>query len=274
MLSIWRRAHQFDRSRAALGTWVFTIARNKRIDALRRTGGPTWMGTRRRSWMSPILHRKDALAEAAQMKRLIARAVEQLGGTGPAAAHLLLRGEAAQRDRGGTGSAARDGEVEAAAGAGQAARHAGRQGRMDRGLDPRRAGGSPCGRASAATLAKIIGSHLRSRPRAELPTMRSRWQAGCCWSRSSLPLLVPAPWRGSRWAYLIRTAPLPDPLPEALRHLPPPLPPVSRARLTACPGSGWADISEAVLDLGTPGYRTSLIRVAGKAVRRTRIEGQ
>jgi RNA polymerase sigma-70 factor (ECF subfamily) len=36
MLSVWRRAHQFDRRRAALSTWVFTIARNKRIDALRR----------------------------------------------------------------------------------------------------------------------------------------------------------------------------------------------------------------------------------------------
>lgn len=36
MLTIWRRAHQFDPSIAAVSTWVFTIARNKRIDVIRR----------------------------------------------------------------------------------------------------------------------------------------------------------------------------------------------------------------------------------------------
>jgi RNA polymerase sigma-70 factor (ECF subfamily) len=36
MLTVWRRAGQFDRAKAGVGTWVFTIARNKRIDALRR----------------------------------------------------------------------------------------------------------------------------------------------------------------------------------------------------------------------------------------------
>jgi len=36
MLTVWRRAGLFDRAKAGVGTWVFTIARNKRIDALRR----------------------------------------------------------------------------------------------------------------------------------------------------------------------------------------------------------------------------------------------
>jgi RNA polymerase sigma-70 factor (ECF subfamily) len=40
MLTVWRRAAQFDRSKAAVSTWVFTIARNKRIDALRRGKRP------------------------------------------------------------------------------------------------------------------------------------------------------------------------------------------------------------------------------------------
>jgi RNA polymerase sigma-70 factor (ECF subfamily) len=40
LLSVWRRAHQFDPAKAALSTWIYTIARNKRIDALRRERHP------------------------------------------------------------------------------------------------------------------------------------------------------------------------------------------------------------------------------------------
>jgi RNA polymerase sigma-70 factor (ECF subfamily) len=40
LLSVWRRAHQFDPNKAALSTWIFTIARNKRIDVLRRDRRP------------------------------------------------------------------------------------------------------------------------------------------------------------------------------------------------------------------------------------------
>ena len=39
MLSVWRKAHYFDPERAGAATWIFTIARNLRIDALRRTKG-------------------------------------------------------------------------------------------------------------------------------------------------------------------------------------------------------------------------------------------
>ena len=35
-LTVWRRAASFDPSKAAASTWIFTIARNLRIDALRR----------------------------------------------------------------------------------------------------------------------------------------------------------------------------------------------------------------------------------------------
>ena len=40
MLTVWTRAHQFDGNRAALSTWIFTIARNKRIDFLRKIARP------------------------------------------------------------------------------------------------------------------------------------------------------------------------------------------------------------------------------------------
>jgi len=40
MLTVWRRAHLFDRRQAAVSTWIYTIARNKRIDAIRREKWP------------------------------------------------------------------------------------------------------------------------------------------------------------------------------------------------------------------------------------------
>jgi RNA polymerase sigma-70 factor (ECF subfamily) len=36
MLTVWRRAKQFDPRKASASTWIFTIARNRRVDALRR----------------------------------------------------------------------------------------------------------------------------------------------------------------------------------------------------------------------------------------------
>ena len=40
MLSLWRKAHLFDPSKASAATWLFTIARNLRIDAIRREKRP------------------------------------------------------------------------------------------------------------------------------------------------------------------------------------------------------------------------------------------
>lgn len=40
MLIVWRRALLYDRAQASVSTWIFTIARNKRIDALRRERRP------------------------------------------------------------------------------------------------------------------------------------------------------------------------------------------------------------------------------------------
>lgn len=37
MLAVWRKAEHFDPGRAAVATWIFTIARNQRIDQLRRS---------------------------------------------------------------------------------------------------------------------------------------------------------------------------------------------------------------------------------------------
>ncbi len=40
LLTVWRRAAAFDPARAAASTWIFTIARNLRIDAARRANRP------------------------------------------------------------------------------------------------------------------------------------------------------------------------------------------------------------------------------------------
>lgn len=40
MLIVWRRAGSYRRDRAAVSTWIFTIARNRRIDRIRRARRP------------------------------------------------------------------------------------------------------------------------------------------------------------------------------------------------------------------------------------------
>lgn len=40
MLAVWRKAATFDRNRANVSTWIFTISRNKQIDLLRRQSYP------------------------------------------------------------------------------------------------------------------------------------------------------------------------------------------------------------------------------------------
>jgi len=40
LLNVWRKAHMFDASKASAVTWIFTIARNLRIDAIRRDKRP------------------------------------------------------------------------------------------------------------------------------------------------------------------------------------------------------------------------------------------
>lgn len=40
MATLWRKAHLFDPTKASVSTWIFTIARNRRIDFLRKNRRP------------------------------------------------------------------------------------------------------------------------------------------------------------------------------------------------------------------------------------------
>jgi RNA polymerase sigma-70 factor (ECF subfamily) len=40
MVSLWRRAGQYDPAKASVSTWIYAIARNRRIDLLRRQARP------------------------------------------------------------------------------------------------------------------------------------------------------------------------------------------------------------------------------------------
>jgi len=42
MLTVWNRAESYDPRQAGAGTWIFTIARNKKVDLIRRTRRPEY----------------------------------------------------------------------------------------------------------------------------------------------------------------------------------------------------------------------------------------
>ena len=76
LIMVWRKAASFDRSRASAATWIFTIARNKRIDLLRRAGRPV-LSTE--DWLAVFAPEKDDADQSVLTRQTYTRVKELLG---------------------------------------------------------------------------------------------------------------------------------------------------------------------------------------------------
>jgi len=77
MLMVWRRAETYDPGQARASTWVFTIARNKRIDAIRRARRPE-PDMNDPSFRPEEVQQADRFVEAAQDEERVKEALKTL----------------------------------------------------------------------------------------------------------------------------------------------------------------------------------------------------
>jgi RNA polymerase sigma-70 factor (ECF subfamily) len=70
LLAVWRKASYFDPSRASASTWIFTIARNLRIDAIRRDRHPEDLIDEPQLMPAETVRPDDALSAAEREDRL------------------------------------------------------------------------------------------------------------------------------------------------------------------------------------------------------------
>ena len=77
MLMVWRKAAQFDPARASAATWIFTIARNLRIDLIRRERHPGF-DPADPQLAPPDIALADADVEAVQDARTVQAALRDL----------------------------------------------------------------------------------------------------------------------------------------------------------------------------------------------------
>jgi RNA polymerase sigma-70 factor (ECF subfamily) len=77
MIQVWRRADSFDAARAGVSTWIYTIARNKRIDRLRRQRHPALDEAEYRALLSEPARGDDA-AESSESEAHLARSIATL----------------------------------------------------------------------------------------------------------------------------------------------------------------------------------------------------
>lgn len=75
MVTLWRKAHLFDPARATATAWLFAVARNRRIDLVRRARRPE---PEELPWGMDAVPEPDAAVALQQDARRLAQAVAQL----------------------------------------------------------------------------------------------------------------------------------------------------------------------------------------------------
>lgn len=77
LLMVWRKAEQFDRSKASPSTWIFTIARNLRIDAFRKLNRPE-LDPEDPALIPPAEEAADDRVGRMERAGIVAKALEEL----------------------------------------------------------------------------------------------------------------------------------------------------------------------------------------------------
>jgi RNA polymerase sigma-70 factor (ECF subfamily) len=77
METVWCKAHQFDRSKAAAATWVFRIAQNRRVDVRRRSSDHIFVDADLFTIPDPAPNNDDNF-DAAQREQHVHAALEEL----------------------------------------------------------------------------------------------------------------------------------------------------------------------------------------------------
>lgn len=69
MLSVWRKAHLFNASKAKASTWIFTLARNQSIDWMRKQKYPEYS---LEEWHEEVDERSNSGEQLVQSERIAA----------------------------------------------------------------------------------------------------------------------------------------------------------------------------------------------------------
>ena len=77
MVTVWRKAGTYDRKQASVSTWIFRVARNRRIDAQRRRNKPA-LEPDEPMLRPPDAEQPDDTVNRAQMESIVRAELERL----------------------------------------------------------------------------------------------------------------------------------------------------------------------------------------------------
>ena len=77
LVTVWRKSAQYDRKQASVSTWIFRIARNRRIDAHRRSNKPD-LEAHEPSLKPPEIQTPEILTGRGQQQEIVRAALDEL----------------------------------------------------------------------------------------------------------------------------------------------------------------------------------------------------